>query len=97
MRRKLGAIRQQQIDLTARWYVWLGAAAVLFAFGCGVLVVAGILEGGPLDCDDADGCLADSILWAASLFSWLAAIVTGGIGIIMGVLRWVVHHRAKLT
>jgi hypothetical protein len=94
---ELHPVRRQQVDMTARWYMWLIAAAVLFGFGFGMLVLADVLEGTALDCDDPDGCLADSALWAAWILSWLGAIVTGGIGVIMGGLRFVVRHRTRLA
>jgi hypothetical protein len=75
-------VRQQQVDMTHHWFVWLGAAAVLFAVGWIPLIIEG------------DDLTWGFFIWA---LSWLGAIVIGGVGVILTGLRFVVRHRTRLA
>lgn len=48
----------------------------------------------PADCDY---CWQDTAAWATWILSWLAAMVTGGIGIVLGVLRLFTRHQTRLA
>lgn len=81
--------------LTAQWYRWLIAAVILGAAGFAVLVIwenSGLV---PDDCTEANPCWEDSAAWLAWILSWFAAMVTGGIGIVLGVLRLLTRHRTR--
>lgn len=77
-------VAQHQIDMTARWYVWLVAAAVLFAIGWL-----------PLIFDDPEGFTFGG--WLVWILSWTAAMVTAGVGVILSGLRLLVRHRTRLA
>lgn len=74
----------RQDGMTRHWYVWLGVAAACFAVGWVPLVLD--------DPDDLGN--AGYFIWA---LSWLFAIVTGGIGLILAGLRAIVRHRTRLA
>jgi hypothetical protein len=78
----LQPVRRHQINMTRHWFVWLAGAAVLFGIGWIPLIV----EGGDLTWG--------YFIW---VLSWLGAIVTGSIGIILGGLRLTVRHRMRPT
>jgi len=63
-----------------RWHHWFVAAAVLFAFGIGALVVLNETEttGGG---EDDTGTLLNSLAWLGWMLSWLGAIVSVGMGV----------------
>ncbi len=82
-------------SMTGGWYRWLVAAALLGAAGFAVLIVwenSGIV---PDDCTEANPCWEDSVAWLAWILSWLSAMVTGGIGIVLGVLRYFSRHHTR--
>ena len=89
---ELHPVRRQQVDMTAKWYLWLVAAAVLFVFGLATIASADAL----IDMDDEDNVFA-GLAWMTMIFSLLAAMVTGGIGIILAGLRFVIRHRTRLA
>ena len=64
-----------------RWYHWFVAAAVLFAFGIGALVVLDETGTRPGTGEDDTGTLLNSLAWLAWMLSWLGAIVSVGMGV----------------
>ena len=83
----LHPVRNQQITMTRYWYLWLGAAAVLFAVGWL-----------PLIFDDPDNASDFSFGgWYVWVLTWLGAIITGGIGVILAGLRLTIRHRMRLA
>lgn len=80
----LNPVLAQQIAMTRYWYVWWGIAATLFAIGWL-----------PLLLDNPDDL--STVAWLTLMLSWLAAAVTGGIGLILAVLRVGVRHRTRLA
>lgn len=78
----LEPVRQHQINMTRFWFVWLAGAAVLFAIGWIPLIA----EGGDLTWG--------YFIW---VLSWLGAIVTGGIGVILAGLRLTLRHHRRRT
>ena len=90
----LHPIRQQQVDMTSRWYLWLVTAAVLFAVGFGALIVLG---DGQTSTGEDDNSLIGGLSWLTWILSWLGAMVMGGIGVILGGLRLRVRHRTRLA
>lgn len=80
--RETRGVKQRSHDMTTtryritqHWYAWLGMAAVLLGVGVGALYV-----------QDFD-FVPDSAAWATFMLSFVAAMVTGGMGIVLGVLR----------
>lgn len=78
----LRPVRQQQLNMTHYWFVWLAGAAGLFGIGWIPLVV----EGGDLTWG--------YFVW---VLSWLGAIVTGGIGVILAGLRLSLRQHTRST
>jgi hypothetical protein len=82
-------------SLTDGWYRWIIAGVVLGAAGMVTLVVwehSGVV---PDNCTEFDPCWQDSAAWATWILSWLAAMVTGGIGVLLGILRFVTRHHTR--
>jgi hypothetical protein len=99
------AISDEQVDtvrlaatrrsMTDRWYRWILASAALVAFGFATLVFwenSGVV---PDDCTEANPCWEGSAAWATWVIAWFAAIVTGGIGVVLGVLRVLTRHHTR--
>lgn len=82
-------------SLADRWYLWLTVATALGAFGFLVLLIWPAVT--PENCTETSPCWQDSAAWAAWILSWMAALVTGGIGVILGGLRLLVRHRTRLA
>jgi hypothetical protein len=83
----LHPVRDHQITMTRYWYLWLGAATVLFAVGWL-----------PLIFDDPDNAGDLSFGgWYVWVLSWFGAIITGGIGVILAGLRLTIRHRTRLA
>ena len=74
--------RQQQINMTHYWFLWLAGAVLLFAIGWIPLIA----EGGDLTWG--------YFIW---VLSWLGAIVTGSIGVILAGLRFTLRHHTRQT
>lgn len=85
----------RQSSLTNRWYLWLTVAAALGAVGFIVLLVGPAVT--PDNCTETNPCWQGAAAWAAWILSWMAAIVTGGIGVILGGLHLLVRHRTRLA
>ena len=83
----LHPVRDHQSNMTRYWYLWLGAAAVLFAVGWL-----------PLIFDDPDNASDFSFGgWYVWVLSWFGAIITGSIGVILAGLRLTIRHRTRLA
>ena len=81
----LHVVSRQQVDMTAHWFVWLGAAAALFAIGWLPLVF-----------DDPDTSADFSFGgWYVWALSWFLAMISAGVGVILTILRFVVRHRTQ--
>lgn len=81
---ELRPVRDQQAAMTRYWFVWLGVAAALFAIGWL-----------PLIFDDPNDLSFGG--WFTWVLTWLGAIVSGSIGLILAGLRLAVRHRTRLT
>ena len=68
------------------------AAAVLFVVGLVTIASAEAL----LDMDDENNVFG-GLAWLVWVLSWLGAMVTGGIGIILAGLHLIVRHRTRLA
>ena len=89
---KLKPARPQPADLTARWYLWLVAALILFVVGLGALVVLG---DGQTAAGEDDTSLIAGLAWFAWLLSWLGAVTSAGLGIVFGAKRGIARHRTR--
>ena len=78
----LRPVRHQQIIMTHYWFMWLAGAALLFAIGWIPLIA----EGGDLTWG--------YFIW---VLSWLGAIVTGAVGVILAGLRFTLRHHTRRT
>ncbi len=85
-------VRAQPADITARWYLWLVAAPVLFAIGLGALVVLG--DGQTVTGED-DTSLIAGLAYFGWLLSWLGAAISAGVGILLGARRGLGRHRTR--
>jgi len=84
-------------SITSTWWRWLAAAGALVVIGFVTLLVwenSGIV---PDDCTEANPCWEDSAAWATWILSWLAAMVTGGIGSVLGILHLRARHHTRLA
>lgn len=89
---RLDAMRRSMTDT---WYRWLVAAVALGVLGFATLVVwesSGFVSD---DCTEASPCWQGTVAWATWIISWLAAVVTGGIGIVLGALRLFARHHTR--
>jgi len=81
-------------SMTDGWYRWLAAAAILVVVGFGVPGIADAVTDTET-CTEADPCWEGTAIWATWIVSLLAAMVTGGIGVVLGVLRLVTRHHTR--
>jgi hypothetical protein len=88
---RLDVIRRSMTD---GWYRWLVAAVVLAVFGFGVVGIADAATDTE-SCTETEPCWEGTAIWATWVISWLAAMVTGGIGIVLGVLRLITRHHTR--
>ena len=75
---------------TRPWYLWLAAAAVLFAIGVGALVVLG--DGETVTGQD-DTSLLGALAWIIWMLSWAAAAITFVLGTGLGAKRLIAIRR----
>jgi hypothetical protein len=80
-------------SMSATWWRWIVAAIPLVALGFAVLVVWP--HATPDHCTEANPCWEDTAAWATWILSWLAAMVTGGIGVVLGVLHLFTRHHTR--
>lgn len=88
---RLAATRR---SLSQGWYRWLVAAILLTGIGFGV---AGIAEAA-IDtdqCTETNPCWQGTAAWATFTISLLGAMVTGGIGVVLGILRILTRHHTR--
>jgi hypothetical protein len=85
---------RQQAAMTRWWYLWFVVAAVLFVIGFGALMVLG---DGKTATGEDDLSLSSGLAWFAWILSWLGAIVSAGLGVVLGTLRGVLRHRTRLA
>jgi hypothetical protein len=79
-----GPVAHDEADMTLRWYLWFGVAALLFAIGVGALVVLG--DGKTATGEDDTG-LVNGLAWLSWLLSWFGALASAGYGIVLGSRR----------
>ena len=84
--------RPHPADITTRWYLWLAAAPVLFTIGLGALVLLG---DGQTATGEDDTSLIAGLAYLAWILSWLGAVITAGMGIVLGAKRGIARHRAR--
>ncbi len=84
--------RPQQADVTAGWYKWLIAAPVLFVIGLGALVVAG---DGQTATGEDDTSLLAGLAYLGWILGWLGAVISTGVGIVLGTKRGIARHRTR--
>ncbi len=82
-------------SLTERWYAWLITSIALGALGFIVLLAWPAVT--PSSCTETNPCWQDTAAWATWIVSWMAAAVTGGIGLMLAALRLLVRHRTRLA
>lgn len=78
---QLQPVSNQQVTMKSYWFAWLAGAAVLFGVGWIPLIA----EGGDLTWG--------YFIW---VLSWLGAIITGAIGVVLAGLRFTIRHRTRL-
>lgn len=81
-------------SLTQGWYRWLTASIVLIVIGFGATGVVDAVSDTER-CTEADPCWEGTAIWATWIISLLAAMVTGGIGVVLGLLRLVTRHHTR--
>jgi hypothetical protein len=80
-------------SMTTRWYRWIVAGVVLGGIGFATLLVGDAI--GTEECTESNPCWEGTAVWATWVVSWLAAMVTGGIGIVLGLLRLLDRHHTR--
>lgn len=88
-------LRAVQGSIADRWPWWILAAAVFTALGFAALVVGDLIESE--SCTESSPCWEGTAVWATWILSWLAAMVTGAIGLVLGVLRAATRHHTRLA
>jgi hypothetical protein len=83
----------RRTSLASNRWRWIVAAAALGAIGFAVLLIWPAIT--PDSCTQGDSCWQDTAAWATWVVSWLAAMITGGIGVILGVLRLANRHHTR--
>jgi hypothetical protein len=72
------------------WYVWFGAAALLFSVGVGALVVLG---DGQTATGEDDTSLWSGVAWITWMLSWAGSAITFAFGTGLGAKRFLANHR----
>jgi hypothetical protein len=84
--------RPQAADPATRWYMWLVAALLLFLVGLGA---AAILGDGQTASGEDDNSIIAGLAYLAWILSWLAAVISTGLGIVFGAKQGIARHRTR--
>lgn len=90
---RLIVARRHQQALTRRWYLWLIVAVAVASVGFGALYVQESTGFVPDDCGELNPCWQDTAAWATWALSFLGAMVSAGIAVVLGVARLFVRRR----
>jgi hypothetical protein len=82
-------------SLTDRWYRWIIAGVGLGSVGIVTLLLSEHSVVVPESCTEANPCWQGTAAWATWILSWLAAMVTGGVGVLLGLLRLRTRHHTR--
>jgi hypothetical protein len=82
-------------SMTSGWYRWIVAAVALGALGFATLATLEHSSVVPDSCTEANPCWQDTAAWATWILSWLAAMVTGGIGVVLGLGHLLTRHHTR--
>jgi len=81
--------------MTERWYFWLVIAGTLASVGFGAIYVQESTGFVPDNCTEFSPCWEDTAAWATWVLSFLGAMATGGVGVVLGVLRFFDRHHTR--
>lgn len=70
--------------IAQRWYVWLGLAVVLAGVGVGSLYI-----------QENTDLLPGTLTWGTFMLTFSGAMVTGAIGVVLGVFRLIDRHHTR--
>ncbi|MDH4146795.1 MAG: hypothetical protein OEY23_16675 [Acidimicrobiia bacterium] len=90
---RLVVARRHQHALTRRWYLWLIVAVAVAGLGFGALYVQESTGFVPDDCGEFNPCWQDTAAWATWALSFLGAMVSAGIAVVLGVAHLFVRRR----
>jgi hypothetical protein len=92
---RLVVARRHQHALTRRWYLWLVIAIALTSVGFGAVHVQESTGFVPDDCGEFNPCWQDTAMWATWMLSFLGAMATAGVAVVLGVARLFVRRRNR--